>query len=430
MNLLLILLGKFIVFFSQTFNLGSGSTWPGHIALNINKNFIKQLTRNSKTKIVLIAGTNGKTTTSKLIRHMLETNGKTVFQNEAGANLLNGIASTLLLNTNVLGKITADYAIFEVDENSLPPVLQELTPDTVILLNLFRDQLDRYGEVNAISSKWAPALETLPQSSMLILNADDPEIAFLGTKTKAKTFYFGLNDPKLSQTAYQHASDSTYCPQCGAKLVYSDRYFSHIGIWKCNKCGLKRPTLTIEKSPYYPLPGIYSLYNTNAAVLFAEDNNVSNETIEQTLKDFKPAFGRQEMISYKNRTIQLFLSKNPTSMNMSLRTVKELGGKYLLIILNDRIPDGRDVSWIWDVDFETYLSKDQYIHVSGDRVYDMALRLKYAHPVVNHVDSHELLNNFLENLDKDVPENETLYVLPTYSAMLETRKVLTGKKIL
>lgn len=433
LNKLLIASGKLLSNLSLTLNLGSGSTWPGHLALKTNKHFIHDLLKKSHTKVILIAGTNGKTTTSTLIQHILEKSIKKVFQNATGANLLNGIASTLLLNTNASGNLDADYAIFEVDENALPSLLKEITPDTIILLNLFRDQLDRYGEVNSIVTNWKMALENLPATTTLILNGDDPEIAYLGNDTKAKVQYFGLDDKKLGQTSFQHASDSIYCPKCRTKLTYATRYFSHLGEWSCPKCDLKRPKLSRTASPVYPLSGIYNIYNTNAAVLFAEEQDLTEKQIESSLKDFTPAFGRQEIVQYYGKNIQLFLSKNPTSLNQSLRTIQELKGKYLLLILNDRAPDGTDVSWIWDVDFEDYIKPDMHIFISGDRCYDMGLRVKYVQQVQMTNDEFQIeedVKKAIDNAISEMPQNETLFILPTYSAMLETRKIITGKKIL
>lgn len=441
MNVLLIFLGKLFSLISKTLNLGHGSTWPGHIALSLNKNFIKDIFKNSKTKIILIAGTNGKTTTSLMIKKILEENGNSVFQNESGANLLNGIASSILSYSTLSGNLNYDYAIFEVDENSLPLILQELTPYCLLLLNLFRDQLDRYGEVNSIAKKWSSSIQQLNNlpagrqvRTILILNADDPQIAYLGNTRKENTFYFGLTDKKLGQTTYQHASDSTYCPKCGTKLTYSTVYYSHVGEWSCQKCKLTRPKLNLSDSPIFPLPGIYNKYNTIAAVLVAQLNTVSNLTIKQSLTTFKPAFGRQELIELNNKKVQIFLSKNPTSFNESLRTITELNAKHILFVLNDRIPDGRDVSWIWDVDFEEYVDKFQTITVTGDRCFDMGLRIKYSNPQLP-ITNYQLrinpnLKNAIKAAFKKISESETLYILPTYSAMLKVRKILTGKKIL
>lgn len=442
MNIFLILIGKLLSFVSQKLNLGHGSTWPGHIALSLNKNFVRNILRKSDVKIVLIAGTNGKTTTGKLIKTILKHSGSKVFQNESGANLLNGLTSSLLLHTSFDGKLRYDYGVFEVDENSLPLVLKELAPDYIILLNLFRDQLDRYGEVNTIAERWKDAVKHLSKKTTVILNADDPQITYLGKNVKAKTYYFGLDDKKLHQTSLQHAVDSTYCPKCGNKLTYQTIYFSHLGDWQCKKCGNKRPLLDTSLSPVYPLVGVYNRYNTHTAVLFAKLNNVPEQTVKQSLSEFKPAFGRQETLEVNGKRVQIFLSKNPTSFNQSLQTVKKLGGKNILFVLNDRIPDGRDVSWIWDVDFEELVGEKTNIVISGDRCYDLGLRIKYtsSSQVQNakfKMQSYNSKFKIVENLRtavgkglKNLGMNETLYILPTYSAMLEVRKILTGRKIL
>lgn len=442
MNTLLILLGKLISSASRTLNAGSGSTWPGHIALSLNPNFIKQIiNKNKHLKVILIAGTNGKTTTGKLIQTILEKNGKKVFQNAAGANLLNGIASSILLRSSILSAINYDYAIFEIDENTLPLILKEIeNPDYVMILNLFRDQLDRYGEINTIANKWKKALRNLNKDTNLILNADDPQIAFLGLSRcvasdphpvwKSSALFFGLDRKTLTDKNIQHASDSTYCPNCGKKLIYNSVYFSHLGDWFCKKCNFKHPEKTFTFSPIYPLPGAYNEYNTNAAVLLTKTIGTKEQNINSALQNFKPAFGRQEILNINGKKVQIFLSKNPTSLNESLKTISRLNAKNLLLILNDRIPDGRDVSWIWDVDFEEIIDQHGFVSVTGDRAYDMALRLKYACiPIKDEQIYTDLGKAIRENLN-NLKANETLYILPTYSAMLEVRKILTGKSIL
>lgn len=446
MNLLLIFLGTSIIFLSRLLNLGNGSTWPGHIALNINKNFIKEIIKaNFHLKTILIAGTNGKTTTGKLIKTILEKANYKVFQNESGANLLNGIASSLILNSNLSGKIDKDFAIFEIDENTLPLILKEINnPDYVLILNLFRDQLDRYGEVNTIAKKWKAALNKLSPKTKLILNADDPQIVNLGfyhiskaipipyrKRSYASVFYFGLGDKKFATSHLQHAVDSTYCPSCDEKLTYSSVYFSHLGDWKCTNCGYKHPEKIFTDSPFYPLVGLYNKYNANAAALLAKKVGVDNNIINSALHEFKPAFGRQEILNINEKKVQIFLSKNPTSFNESLKTISTLKANNLLIVLNDRIPDGRDVSWIWDVDFEEIADlRRMKINVSGDRVYDLALRLRYSELSLSETQIHADIKTAINTAIKNTPRNEILYILPTYSAMLEVRKILTGRKIL
>jgi UDP-N-acetylmuramyl tripeptide synthase len=441
MYYLSLFLGKLVLFASKL--LGSaGSTWPGHVAIEFYPGFLKDFQKRFKGKIVVIAGTNGKTTTSRIVRMMVESDGKKVIHNEAGANLLNGIASAV-----VNGSTSADVAIFEIDENSLPLLLKELTPDVLVILNLFRDQLDRYGEVNTIALKWKKSLASLPKSTTVILNANDPEIAFLGTSSRGAegdvaissrllrsarndgVMYFGLANKKYYLAKKPHAMDSLNCPNCSEPLVFDGVYLGHLGDWKCSKCKFKEPNIDYTKE-YAVLPGIYNIYNTQAAILVGQSLGIDEKNIDATIKNFKPAFGRQEEFVIDNKLVKIFLSKNPTGFNESLRTIRELEAKHLLLVLNDRIPDGRDVSWIWDVDFEEFIDKSMQVHVSGDRAFDMAVRLKYAHPVIDHVDTHELLDKALPDILKNLPNEETLFILPTYSAMLEVRQILGGRKIL
>ena len=423
LNTIIIFFCKLISYISQNLNLGHGSTWPGHIALKINPYFINQILGKSKTKIILVTGTNGKTTTAKLLQTILESNGRKVILNSSGANLLNGIASALITSSDTSGKLNKDFAIFEVDENTLPQIVKVIEPDYIIALNLFRDQLDRYGEIDTIAKKWREAYSKLIKTQF-ILNADDPQIAFLGNGL-TNAHYFGLESKGNNKT--EHASDSILCPKCTNRLTFTKHYFSHLGDWSCASCGLKRPLREIDSDLFYPLSGDYAIYDIQAAALLAKLIGLNKEQINQGLKNFKPAFGRQEIIKITNKEIQLFLSKNPTSLNESLSTAKDLGAKTLLFVLNDKIPDGLDVSWIWDVNFEQLLSKDMNIIVSGLRAYDMAIRLKYTGFFVHIVvDVEKAIKVAIKSLEND----EKLYILPNYSAMLEARKVLTGKKIL
>ncbi len=431
---LIILTGKLIIFVSRLLNIGNGGTWPGEIALYFYPKIFPYFTGQIKKSIILVAGTNGKTTTSKLIKHLLIQTGtdpKKIIHNESGANLVNGLISSFIQNSSLTGKITADYAIFEVDEASLPLVLEQLPkfPNKliVVLLNLFRDQLDRYGEVDTIAGKWSRILQKLHGDFSVVLNADDPQIAYLGNSVSGKKYFFGINRPDKFLKTGEHATDSTYCLNCGYKLQYKGIYFSHIGIWFCPNCRLERPNPEII-GWQSPLIGLYNEYNTLAAVGVAKILTISDKEIRQSLNSFKPAFGRQEEFTTNGKKIKIFLAKNPAGFNASLRTVLERQPKTILLVLNDRIPDGRDVSWIWDVDFEMIPEKTAVI-VSGERVYDMALRIKYAQKLQMMKIEPDLNNAILAGLKK-MTKGETLYILPTYSAMLEVRKILGGRKIL
>lgn len=426
-----IFLGKIIKHSLKTFNLGNGSTWPGHIALSQDPNFIADLLeKNPKLQIIIIAGTNGKTTTSLMIKTILEKSGKRVFQNESGANLLNGIASTLISHASVQGNINYDIAIFEVDEYALPLVLKQITPNILVLLNLFRDQLDRYGELNTIQKKWSDALFGIKNAkkTILIANADDPRIAYLGVDMKSSTKHFALQPLVSHKNAT--AADSLFCPHCNAPLTYSSKIYSHLGIWKCRSCGLSRPHPDLETLPVYPLDGTYNKYNTHAAVLTTEQLGVKRRDALAFLKDFTPAFGRQEKIKVDNKYVQIFLSKNPASFDQSLETIMAKNPKQILFVLNDKIPDGRDVSWIWDTQIEQYDFRNIGVISSGDRAYDMALRIKYAFPFQKNQKTRTSLTEAILSGLAQLSNGETLYILPTYSAMLEIRKIITGRKIL
>jgi UDP-N-acetylmuramyl tripeptide synthase len=279
--------------------------------------------------------------------------------------------------------------------------------------------------VNTVALKWRKTLGSLPKSTTVMLNADDPHVAYLGFGLKAKTTYFGIEDKLLYLTKRPYAMDAVYCPKCSKPLFFEGIYLGHLGNWKCKACGLKRPEANFE-SKVSILPGVYNMYNGQAAYLVGKTLGFDKERIEKGLRLFIPAFGRQEEFTINGKKIKIFLSKNPTGFNESLRTVKELGAKNVLLILNDRIPDGRDVSWIWDVDFEEFLN-GMNIVVGGDRVFDMALRLKHAELLS---EAYTDLRYAIKKSLSKVKGNDTLYILATYSAMLETRKILGGRKIL
>lgn len=414
--------GRFVSWTSKTFRLGAGATWPGEVALTISPSILNALSMQFSKGIILVVGTNGKTTTSSMISTILSGNHQSHIHNTSGANLLNGVVSACIVH----GGKPSEYAIFEVDENSLPHVIRYVTPKVVVVLNLFRDQLDRYGEVDVIAEKWTKALKLLPPDSTVILNADDPLVCSFGKKLDAKVKYFGLSEQFKQDRKVEHATDSIFCQFCGGRLAYKSYYFSHLGDWYCTVCGDKRPEVSLS-SWNSPLPGLYNTYNTLAAVLASRELMIADSTISHALLGFHPAFGRQEEFTVGTKTLKLFLSKNPAGFNASLRATLDMNPKAILIALNDRIPDGRDVSWIWDVDFEIVPSKTHII-VSGDRVYDLALRIQYSDTKKMIVEAD--LKKAVDQGLTTIKDGEVLYVLATYSAMLEIRKILIGRKIL
>ncbi len=410
---------------STGFGIGAGETWPGELALKLRPQIASYFGKQFTKGVIFVVGTNGKTTTTLMIKKILEAAGNRVIHNATGANLLNGIVSSCIRQTDWKGNLHADYGLFEVDENSLPIILQYITPIRIVILNLFRDQLDRYGEVDVIIEKWQKVLKDVSVQTEVILNSDDPSVAYFGHALDSRVRYFGLNDRKAYLKIAEHATDSAFCPQCGARLTYEGIYYSHIGIWHCEKCNLKRPIPDVHTFPKV-LDGLYNQYNTLAAVALAKSLGLKESLMKQALTSFVPAFGRQEEIVVGNKTIKLFLSKNAAGFNASLRTVLELGAKNVFLVLNDRIPDGTDVSWIWDVDFEV-LHTVHRVYVAGDRVYDLALRLQYA-DTKTHVEP-ELKIGIQKAIDT-LPKDQTLFVLATYSAVLDIRKILLGHKIL
>jgi len=418
--------------------LGAASVLPGEIARRLQPKVLPLLFEQVRRGVILIVGTNGKTTTSLLLSTILQRQGWRVTHNATGANLINGLVTALLENTNLIGQLDADYAILEVDENILPLVLRSCQPQFILGLNLFRDQLDRYGEVDTISQRWKSAIAPLPPETVVILNADDPTLSHLGQQLPQKVLFFGLSEPEQYLDEIPHAVDSIYCPSCGHSLDYKGVYLSHLGDYQCPQCGFSKSQPAIDSREWPQiLIGLYNKYNTLAAGLVASEMGIDTAAIYDTVKNFRAAFGRAEELEVDGKHVRILLSKNPVGMNETIRAVNDIqkagGASTKLLVLNDRTPDGTDVSWIWDVDTEKLVASGGTIVVSGDRVYDMALRLRYSQTesdkgfkLIVKEDLQDAIATALEH----TPANETLHILPTYSAMLEVRGLLTGRKIL
>ncbi|MBE9220881.1 Mur ligase family protein [Dolichospermum flos-aquae] len=427
-------IAKSVTFLVRSLRIGAASVLPGAIARRIEPRILQLLSQQVKHGVIIIAGTNGKTTTALLLCTILQRKGFRIAHNSTGANLENGLATALIDNANLLGKLNIDYAILEVDENIVPKVLKPLQPRIILCLNLFRDQLDRYGEVDSISKRWTKVISTLPETTVVIPNADDPTLSYLGQQLPQRVLFFGLNEPENYLETIPHAVDSIYCPRCGHALDYQGVYLSHLGDFTCPSCGFTKgqPALLSRKWPQI-LVGLYNKYNTLAAVTAAKELGIDDVIIRDTINDFQAAFGRAEDLVIDGKRVRILLSKNPVGTNETIRVVTQSTDKTTLLVLNDRTPDGTDVSWIWDVDTEKLVARGGTLIVSGDRVYDMALRLRYSQESVEsninlivESDLHKAIATALEH----TPTNETLHILPTYSAMLEVREILTGKKIL
>ncbi|BAW96255.1 UDP-N-acetylmuramyl tripeptide synthase [[Synechococcus] sp. NIES-970] len=427
-------LGKTITGVVRGLKLSAGSVLPGAIARRIFPDILPDLFKQARKGVILVAGTNGKTTTSLLIKAILTAQGYKLAHNASGANLINGLTTALLEHANLFGQLDIDYGILEVDENIIPILLKNCAPTHILALNLFRDQLDRYGEVDTISLRWQEAIAPLPPETTIIVNGDDPTLNYLGQNLSQTVKYFGLNEPELYLEAIPHAVDSIYCPRCGAPLNYQGVYLSHLGDYHCDSCGFKKNALDINSQDWGQiLIGVYNKYNTLAAALLAETLGIHRDVIDEQIQSFKAAFGRAEELTIQGKHVRILLSKNPVGMNETIRAVTDLQGQgktsTVLVVLNDRTPDGTDVSWIWDVDLEKLTQAPGKIIISGDRTHDMALRLRYCEGNAELIVEPDLT----KALDQAIalsPEDQTLHILPTYSAMLEVRQMLTGRKIL
>jgi UDP-N-acetylmuramyl tripeptide synthase len=428
--------------------VGSGGTAaPGLVAGYIDSKSLKKLST-YVSDIVLVSGTNGKTTTSRIIGSSLDAANIPYIHNREGSNLLRGIVGTLFSKTPLFPQPEKPVALLEVDEAALPLAISQTTPRVIVLNNLFRDQLDRYGEIETIRKLWEKTLRNLDDLTTLVLNSDDPSVAHLAQGTKAKVVYFGIENKTHVLKSLPHASDFANCTFCGKELVYDSVYLSHLGKYKCRGCKKVRPKPDIyaqnielnnesgfkasivtpegKLSVKTSLPGLYNVYNSLAAISCALALNIAPQKTIQALKNFEAAFGRTETVSISNKKLFLALAKNPTGFNELIRTVFTKSEKrYVLIIINDLIADGRDVSWLWDVDFEQMKGKVKKIWVSGIRAADMSLRLKYAGLEIEGFNSN--IEESLESAYSILPEHETLFVFPTYTAMLETKKYLSKK---
>ncbi len=425
----------------RSLRLGAASVLPGEISRRLHPQLLPLLFEQVSQGVILVVGTNGKTTTALLLKQILSDCGFEVVHNSSGANLINGLISALLGSADITGKISADYAILEVDENILPLVLKDCQPKYILALNLFRDQLDRYGEVDTIAQRWFKAITSLSADTTIVLNADDPTLANLGQQLSQPVLYFGLNEPELYLDEIPHAVDSIYCPRCGHLLDYQGVYLSHLGDYHCPSCGFAKSQIALDSQEHPQiLIGVYNKYNTLAASVLTQKIGIKTEAIFETIKNFKAAFGRAEELEIDQKQVRIMLAKNPVGMNETIRAVNQIKktGKspVTLLVLNDRIPDGTDVSWIWDVDTEELVELGETLIVSGDRVYDLALRLTYSSESIDVAQTNfelivkEHLPDAINTALKSTKPTETLHIIPTYSAMLEVREILVGRKIL
>lgn len=430
---------------------GGGSALPGLIAIKLNQKLLPVLAKQLHGTIV-VAGTNGKTTTSRLVSSFLEGADYKVVHNRTGSNLLRGLASTLIKQADWHMTIKADWAVFEVDEAVLPQALDILKPDYVLALNLFRDQLDRYGEINTLALKWQQACRRLPKTSTLVINADDPLINSLSLDTQAKVVAYSLHSGSAGQKNLSLAphADSRRCPVCGRSLIFSAINYSHLGQYTCPAGDYQPYPATIiaskikldgmvgssfavqygeqDLSYQLSLAGLYNIYNALAAISLGLVLELNPAMLVQRTKNFEAVFGRLEQVQLGQTVLTMILVKNPTGYNQVLQTLAtDQAAKSFWLLLNDHFADGRDVSWIWDVELERLVSQADQVTVSGTRAVDLAVRLKYADLPASSLQLTRTLTEGLRRISSS--KQQHIYCLCTYTAMLELRKLLQKQKL-
>jgi lipid II isoglutaminyl synthase (glutamine-hydrolysing) len=421
---------------------GGGTTLPGKILATIDPGALSALATRLPSGTAIVSATNGKTTTATFVASILSPRVK-LAHNSSGANLVSGIASTLLSARD------AQLGLFEVDEGAFPDIARRVKPRAVCLGNLFRDQLDRYGELEQIAERWRTAVDALPADSTLVVNADDPQVGDLA-HDRPGSVTFGLDDPSQARPSLQHAADSKYCLRCGTPYVYAAAYVGHLGDYRCPACGHGRPPLQISarslelhgleatlfdlvlpegtRRVQIGLPGLYNVYNALAAAALSRALGASPDEIVTGLQAARPAFGRFERIDVGDRRVLLLLVKNPAGANEVVRTLVAAGTPRVLVLaLNDAIADGRDVSWIWDVDFEPLFAGVERLVLTGDRAAELALRCTYGGLPESAIEVMPGLEAGLDRGLELVPAGGELTVLPTYTAMLALRQILAAR---
>jgi lipid II isoglutaminyl synthase (glutamine-hydrolysing) len=432
---------------------GGGTTLPGRVLLRMAPDAIRRLGSRLEGGSTIVSATNGKTTTAGMIASALAAAGRRPVHNRAGSNMTWGVATALL-------EQRADEGLFEVDEAWLPQIAADLDPRLIVLGNLFRDQLDRYGELETLADRWAELVAARAGSTGFVLNADDALVADLGRDRELArrpgVTYFGIDDPSQALPELQHAHDAKHCRRCGAAYAYERAFIGHLGHYSCPNCGADRPIPDVtatrielegmsgsrvevrapdgSASLKLPLPGLYNVYNALAALASALRLGVSLPQAVAALEGVEAAFGRVETVEVEGRRVSILLIKNPAGANEVLRTLgleadrgraTGDGRLDLWIALNDRIADGRDVSWVWDADFELLAGRARRVVCAGTRAPELAVRLKYAGwdeaalEVEPEIDAA---------FDRAVAGTQrTLFALPTYTALLELRRLLADR---
>lgn len=422
-----------------------GTTLPGKIANWIDPEIMRHLSVAYSDGIIMITGTNGKTTTANLLASIIRQSGEEFAFNQAGANLLTGITGALIQNTRWNGSSRASLALLEVDEATVPKFCEQVSPTLAIVTNFFRDQLDRYGELDTTVHM---VRESLPKETVLVLNADDPLVAQFGTD-HAQVTYYGVERTPDSRSESQETREARFCPACGTALNYTLFHYGQLGIFNCLGCEFHRlePEILAQNvrleeglllfqvgvTPFtLSLQGYYNLYNALAALTAARQLGINDGLIERGLRSFIPQAGRMERFYLPEGEITLTLVKNPTGFDQVIQTMLGVNKPLRILIgINDLAADGRDISWLWDVNFErlgTYEASINLVICTGLRAEDIALRLKYAGVSVEKLVIEHTLAEALDRLQASRAVEEVVFILPTYTLLFPLREFLESRQ--
>jgi UDP-N-acetylmuramyl tripeptide synthase len=441
--------GKGVVTATRLLGRG-GTTLPGTVARKIAPEILRALAAQPRHGVIAVTGTNGKTTTAKMLSAMFEAAGMSVTHNRAGANLISGLTTAFLQSAAWNGRVQGNVGLMEIDEATMPQGCKEIRPRAAVVTNFFRDQLDRYGELEHTVNFVGRGLEQLAPGARAALNADDPLCASLGRRTGVTPLYYGIEDRSVGSKEMNQTADAKHCVVCGTAYEYEVFYYAHLGVYRCPACGHQRPRPDVYVDRIWDvdargsslhvvtpagdfearlqIPGLYNIYNALAAVAGALAMGVPPAAIKTGLERTTSQFGRMERIPMRDRDVFMALVKNPVGFNSVIQTVMQSGTrKNLVICINDLYADGTDISWLWDVDFEALAAHEDevnFVICSGLRAEDMAVRLKYAGMNPAKLIVEKDLAKALDQGLSFIQPGEILYILPTYTAMLQMREVI------
>lgn len=413
-----------------------GVTWAGKIALKICPNILSELAAQVREDIFIVCGTNGKTTTNNMLCAALKAEGKKVVCNHTGSNMLNGVAAAFVLSAGWGGSLDADCASIEIDEASTKRVFPYFKPDYMVLTNLFRDQLDRYGEIDITMNLLKEVMQTAPDMTVIV-NGDDALSAFLAMDAGNPFITYGISEKVVDDTDSHEIREGRFCKKCGAVMHYNFYHYSQLGDYTCTVCDFKRPEIrydasgvqvedglsfTVENREIHAdYKGFYNVYNILAAYAAVRSAGMTAEHFNEMLAGFNPENGRMEEFQIKGTKIVLNLAKNPAGFNQNISAVmQDDTPKDVIIVINDNAQDGTDISWLWDVDFDRFRDANaNSITVSGIRCQDMRLRLKYVD--IPSMLEEDVTKAILERIENGCGN---LYVLVNYTALFSTHTVL------